>query len=149
MKPPVKRAPVVNLTQAGLDQAKFKLEQLTKQRAEVLVRLQAAREMGDLSENGAYKAARWELGGIDRELRKLNYLITYVKVIDAKHYKLEFNGKLVEYTLVSKHESDPSKGLISFESPLGQQLVGKKTGDSGTLNINDQHLPFKIISISS
>jgi len=80
-------------------------------------------------------------------LRKLNYLITYVKVVESKHYKLEFNGKPVEYTLVSKHESDPSKGLISFESPLGQQLAGKKAGDSGTLHINDNSIPFKILSI--
>jgi len=58
MKPPIRRQPVVNLTQTGLDQAKIKFDQLTNERAEVLIRLQAAREMGDLSENGAYKAAR-------------------------------------------------------------------------------------------
>lgn len=147
MKSLIKRAPVVNLTQAGLDQAKTKFDQLTKERAEVLVRLQAAREMGDLSENGAYKAARWELGGIDRELRKLNYLITYAKVVTAKKFRLLFNNKPVEYTLVSKHESDPNKGMISYESPLGQQLVGKKAGDSGTLDINGNNIPFKILEI--
>jgi transcription elongation GreA/GreB family factor len=103
-----KRPPKIELTQSGLDNFKAEFDRLTKERVEVLIRLQAAREMGDLSENGAYKAARWELGGIDRELRKLNYLITYAKVIAPKTFKLIFNDKPVEYTLVSKHESDPS-----------------------------------------
>jgi transcription elongation factor GreA len=142
-----KRPPSVQLTQSGLDEFKAEFDRLTKERVEVLVRLQAAREMGDLSENGAYKAARWELGGIDRELRKLNYLITYAKVVAPITFKLIFNNKPVEYTLVSKHESDPNKGLISYESPLGQQLVGKTAGDEGTLDINGQQIPFKILEI--
>jgi transcription elongation factor GreA len=142
-----KRPPSVQLTQSGLDEFKAEFDRLTKERVEVLIRLQAAREMGDLSENGAYKAARWELGGIDRELRRLNYLITYAKVVAPQKFKLIFNNKPVEYTLVSKHESDPNKGLISFESPLGQQLVGKKAGDEGTLDINGQQIPFKILEI--
>jgi transcription elongation GreA/GreB family factor len=41
----------------------------------------------------------------------------------------------------------PAKGLISYESPLGQQLSGKKAGDEGSLDINDQKIPFKILEI--
>lgn len=147
MKPAIKRPPIVNLTQSGLEQAQHKIELLTKERAEVLVRLQAAREMGDLSENGAYKAARWELGGIDRELRRLNYLVTYAKVIESKKYKLEFNGKPVEYTLVSKHESNPAKGLISYESPLGQLLKTARPGDTVTLERDNQKFIYLVKAI--
>src|SRR5687767_12909243 len=57
---------------------------LTKEREEVIVRLQAAREMGDLSENGAYKYAKIELGSINRQLRELKYKLTNGQVVTPK-----------------------------------------------------------------
>lgn len=137
----------VLLTQSGLDQFKAEFDRLTQERPQILLRLQAAREMGDLSENGAYHAAKWELGGVDRQLRKLNHLITYAKVIATKQVTLEIGGKTVSYTLVSKHESDPSKGKLSFESPLGQLLVGKKPGDKITLDRDGNKYIYTIKSI--
>lgn len=139
--------PVVILTPSGLAAFKAKQAALTKEREQVLVRLQAAREMGDLSENGAYKAARWELGGIDRELRRLNYLITYAKPVEAHTYTLIFNAKEISYTLVSKYESDPAKGLISFDSPLGQLLKNKRPGDQVTLTRDNQQFVYLIKAI--
>lgn len=142
-----KRPDAVLLTQAGLDQFKAEFDRLTQERPQILTRLQAAREMGDLSENGAYHAAKWELGRVDRQLRKLNYLITYAKVVASTTVTLELNGKTVSYTLVSKHESDPSKGKISFESPLGQLLVGKQAGDQVTLERDGNQYAYLIKSI--
>ncbi len=65
----------IDLTQAGMDEAKVEHSELTAERAEILVRLQTAREMGDLSENGAYKYAKFELRDTDRRLRHLNKLL--------------------------------------------------------------------------
>ena len=58
----------VPITKEGYDKAMSELERLEVYREEVLVRLQAAREMGDLSENGAYTAARFELSDTDRNI---------------------------------------------------------------------------------
>jgi len=74
----------IRLTQEKYDQTKAEHLKLTKERKNVLVRLQTAREMGDLSENGAYTAARLELGSTDRRLRHLNRLITWGEVVKSK-----------------------------------------------------------------
>lgn len=142
-----KKPPRIPLTNEAISAYTQEQAQLAKEREQVIIRLQAAREMGDLSENGAYKAARWELGGIDRRLKKLHYLLTYASVFTPKRYNLEINGKKLSFLLVSHHEADPAKGRISFDSPLGQQLQGKKAGQIVTLTRDDQVLHYKIIQI--
>ncbi len=106
-------------------------------------RLKIAREMGDLSENGAYKYAKFELGRIGRRLRELKFFIENGEPIaSTSHSITEFGARVIllevtphnprprlDLTLVSQYESDPMQGKISLESPLGQAIVGKKMGD--------------------
>lgn len=120
-------------------QLKTKYAQLTAERAEVMKRLQTAREMGDLSENGAYKYAKFELGSIGRQLADLKYLLTHGFVVkkNPSPQKVEFGctvkviakQKEVTYTIVSQYESNPKEGKLSMESPIGSALLHKKTGD--------------------
>jgi transcription elongation factor GreA len=141
------KPPPIPLTKEALAAFTLEQERLTLEREQVIIRLQAAREMGDLSENGAYKAARWELGGIDRRLKKLHYLLTYATTFSPKRYDLECNGKQLSFLLVTHHESDPAKGKISHDSPLGQQLEGKKAGDIITLEQSGQPIHYKIMRV--
>jgi len=69
----------IQLTQEKYNQSKKERLKLNKERKEILIRLQTAREMGDLSENGAYTAAKFELRNTDRQLRHLNRLIRWGK----------------------------------------------------------------------
>jgi len=112
---------------------------LRKELEEVKVRLQAAREMGDLSENGAYHYAKFELGRISRELRRLGNLLRVGQIIERKHggevvefgctVTLKQNDVETSYTMVSMHESDPKEHKLSIESPLGKALMGKYVND--------------------
>lgn len=130
----------IPFTKIGYEKVLAELVALEEERKEVLVRLQTAREMGDLSENGAYKAARWELGGIDRRLRELNRLKLMGRVTEAKDGTVISFGSRVRvkneagqdftYELVNEYESDPSKNKLSVHSPLGRQLEGKRVGDA-------------------
>jgi transcription elongation factor GreA len=114
------------------------LQELELKRKEILVRLQAAREMGDLSENGAYHGARFELSTTDRELRRLAYLLKNGEVGKTQNQNtvgfgckvvLDNGSQKLEFTMVSKFESDPIKKKLSIQSPLGEAIVGKAKGE--------------------
>lgn len=124
-------------------------EQLTRlqlYREEVVVRLQKAREQGDLSENGAYKAARFELSDTDRNIRRVQYQIKYGRAVQPPTDGSvgigsvvtlgKADGKTVSYTIVGTYEADPLGGKISPESPMGQALMGKRVGASVDVNGN-------------
>ncbi len=106
-------------------------------RGQILIRLQAAREMGDLSENGAYHAARHELSSTDRRLRDIAFQLRFgqvtvpdqfTRVAFGQKVTLEISGRSIDYVLVSRFESDPGRNLLSIDSPLGQAILGKPVG---------------------
>lgn len=128
----------IPFTKEGYAKLTTQLEQLQTQRIGAVERLQTAREMGDLSENGAYKAARFELSDIDRKIRRVSSLIKNGIVKNSKNngtigfgskIVLEKDGNQINYLLVSKFESEPSEKKLSVESPLGMALIGKRVGE--------------------
>lgn len=128
----------IPFTKEGFQKVKLDFLSLTEKRKSVVISLQTAREMGDLSENGAYKAARFELSATDRKLRRLKYLLRFGIVTDIKNNGSVDFGRLVSvddgtkrltFTLVGSFESDPAKQKLSIASPLGKALLGKKVGD--------------------
>jgi transcription elongation factor GreA len=135
-----------------------KYDQLTQERKEVMVRLQAAREMGDLSENGAYHYAKFELGSIGRQLNRLRYLLKYGYVVtkSTSNSLVEFGStvtlsdgkKEVTYLMVSQHESNPREGKLSTESPIGQALINKKIGDQVVVTIPAGTITYTILKIT-
>ena len=146
----------IRLTQEKYDQSKKERLELNKQRQEILIRLQAAREMGDLSENGAYTAAKFELKNTDRQLRHLDRLIRWGKIVKSQknglvdfdsHVTLVNNQKQSKYHLVSGFESDPLKGKLSVYSPLGKAIIGKSVNDQVQINTPNGHITYKILKI--
>jgi transcription elongation factor GreA len=85
--------------------------------------------MGDLSENGYYKASRQQLSFLDSRIRRVERLIRLATIIEPKKIKLTDGTNEYEYTLVGGFESDPTKKSISPQSPLGRALAGKKAQD--------------------
>ncbi len=146
----------IHLTQEKYDQSKKDQLKLKKERAEILIRLQAAREMGDLSENGAYTAAKFELRSTDRQLRHLDRLIRWGVVIKSKQdgtvdfdsrVTIQNSEKQFTYHLVSGFESDPMSGKLSVYSPIGKAIVGKQVGDQVDVKTPNGEVTYKIIEI--
>ena len=132
-------------------------KRLTLERSEVMKRLQTAREMGDLSENGAYKYAKFELGNIGRQLSQLKFLLengyvppkkTSTQVEFGCTVELQSSEKTVTYLMVSQYESDPKQHKLSMESPIGAALMNKKVGDHVSVTIPAGQKEFTILSIS-
>lgn len=121
-----------------------KVAQLQSLRKEVMERLIVAREMGDLSENGAYKYAKFELGDIGRQLKKYEGLLAagfpqerssssrgtvdFGSVVTVQ--RVDNPEQTQTFTIVSKFESKPTEGLIAFSSPMGKAALKKKQGDT-------------------
>ena len=129
----------IYLTKEGLGELKREYEELTKtKRPEVLNRVSAARNMGDLSENAEYTVAREELSFIDGRIDELEELLKQVVIISNNHSSTIKLGSKVkvntgisrdEFTVVGEWEADPKEKKISHESPLGKALLGKKVGE--------------------
>lgn len=150
----------IYLTQKGLDDHKKEYEDLVKvRRAEVVERLSLAREMGDLSENAEYTAAREELAFIDGRIEELEMLLKQAVIIaDAGHkgktielgskVTVQVKGRKEIFTLVGEWEADPTDKKISHESPLGKALIGQAVGDNIEVEAPVGKMVYTIVDIS-
>src|ERR1700733_885651 len=150
----------IYLTKQGFEDLQKEYdEMLNKKRPEVVERLSAAREMGDLSENAEYTAAREELSFIDGRLEELEGLLKQAELIVDDHHAtqsvdlgsqvvVKINGKDETFTVVGEWEADPVEKKISHESPLGKALLGKAVGDEIHVEAPAGKMTYKIVSIS-
>lgn len=131
----------VLLTREGLAELKKEYEELTLvKRPTVVARLAAARDLGDLTENSEYTAARQDLAFIDGRISELEEILHEAKLITKSSgvkgkvdvgckVTLHVDGKKEVFTIVGEWEADPAEKKISHASPLGQALLGKKVGE--------------------
>ena len=146
----------IRFTKIGFDKLKD-YENLPKNRLIAVADLKKARDMGDLSENGYYKAARSKLSEIDRNLRTLLYEIKNAVVIAGADknainigsiIRLSDGKKEIKLSIVGDLEANPSLGKISLLSPIGQAVENKKAGDKVDIATPSGIITYKIISIS-
>ena len=115
---------------------------ITVVRADLHEKIMLAKEFGDLSENAEYHAAKERLAAIDNiEMPKLQDQLARAQVIafDTNSDTIRFGATVtaknmktkrdIVYQLVSPEEADALNGKISFKSPIGAALMGKKRGD--------------------
>lgn len=151
------KPPKIPFTKEGYEKIQNVFNILSQKRKDVLIRLQAAREMGDLSENGAYQGARFELSSIDRQLRQLKYQIRYGEITETKNLGVVDFGSIVTldngsekttYTIVGTFESDPSLQTLSGNSPVGKAIMGKRVGDKVMISLPTGKIEYTILKIS-
>ena len=147
----------VVLTKEGLNQLTTELEELTKtKRPDAVARLASARELGDLSENSEYAAAKQDLSFIDGRILELEEIIHQAKVVTT-HGKshvdvgskvtLHIDGRKEAFTVVGEWEADQLQKKISHSSPLGKALLGKKVGEKIEVEAPAGKLLYKIVGI--
>jgi len=117
------------------------LKLLNEERQQILAAVNVAAAMGDRSENAEYIYGKRRLREIDRRLRFLQKRLDDVEVVDPAKVatdKVSFGtwvhvvdeeGEESHYQLVGEDEIDPKAGRITFSSPLGRALLGKRVGD--------------------
>ncbi len=105
---------------------------------ELAKRIDEARQLGDLSENAEYHAAREEMAWAQSRVKEIEHILEDVQIIHkatggavglGSIITVSVNGKERELTIVGAQEASPMEGKISNESPLGAAFMGKKKGD--------------------
>jgi transcription elongation factor GreA len=146
----------IEFTKEGYDAVLAQQEKLMARRPAAVEELRRAREMGDLSENGAYKAARFELSDIDRTLRRLTYLIRFGKVVEKTATgKVTFGSKVtindgakdMTFTLVGGYESNPKEQKLSTFSPIGKAVLGQQAGEKVIVHTPSGSRHYSIIKV--
>ena len=121
-------------------------------------KIDSAKQMGDLSENAEYHAAREEMAWTQSRVKEINMILGNAEIISAEKKGagsvsigskviVEVNGAKKEYFIVGAQEADPLTRKISNESPLGQAFLGKKIGDKVQVEVPAGVQTYKIIEI--
>jgi len=130
----------IPITAAGLAEVKRELDELvTRRRPEIVSKIKAAREHGDLSENFEYHSARNEQSFIEGRIQELEGVVRNhkliqpastgrVELLSTVHFSEE-GGPEESYQVVGPAEADPKAGRVSHESAIGKALLGHKAGD--------------------
>lgn len=151
-----------SMTQAALENLRKELQhKLEVERPALAARLKSAIEMGDLSENADYHAAKEDQAFMEGRIETLQEMIRGAEIINegAKPTGYVQLGSTITvqedgedsqeiYYLVGKVEADPRQGRISDESPLGAALMGRKKGDTVRVDAPAGQTTFRIIDIS-
>ena len=131
----------VHVTPEGLAAIKTELEELVRERRPYIAdKIRSARQLGDLSENFEYHAAKNEQGFIEARIAELEAIVRNAVLIEepaptgvvnvGSTVTFEEDGGSPEtYKIVGPAEADFTAGRISFESDLGRALIGRKVGD--------------------
>jgi transcription elongation factor GreA len=131
----------VPITPEGLEAVRREHHELTtEKRPSIVAKIKAARELGDLSENFEYHAAKNEQGMMEARIRELEAIIKNHVLIEATSRNGEVGmGSTVRfaedgedeetYRIVGTAEADPKAGRVSFESAVGKALIGHRVGD--------------------
>lgn len=147
---------MVRFTQKGYEKTKKDYEDLQQSRIAAVEDLQKARAMGDLSENGYYKAARMKLSSIDQNLRIYssnlkNAVIlenTKPEIVDIGSSVALFDGeKEYKYSIVGDLEADPKLYKISLLSPIGKAIKNKKVNDTVIVKTPSGNKTYNIVNI--
>jgi transcription elongation factor GreA len=125
----------------GYEKLAAELKALREERPRIVEAIEEARAHGDLSENAEYHAAKERQGQVEASIGDLEDRVSRAQIIDpatlsgdriifgATVTLLDDDDKPVKYQIVGPYEADAKIGRISYNSPLGRSLIGRKVGE--------------------
>lgn len=145
------------LTPAGRSKIENDLDVLKDKRPQIAKRIRNAKEMGDLSENTEYTAAKDDQSWVESQIINLENLLKSAEIINKKKnsdkviigskvtVKIGMETKI--FTIVGSIETDPNNGLISHQSPLGEALLDRSVNEQANVQMPNGLLKLKVINI--
>lgn len=150
------------LSKEGLERLQKELHEMKYvKRPFISKQIADARDKGDLSENAEYHAAKEDQGLLEAKIAQIEDAISKSRVIDeskldtskvtmlskVKVKNLKTNQEMI-YIMVSENETDFKAGKISFKSPIGAGLMGKKVGEVVEVSAPAGKIQFEVVNIS-
>lgn len=147
------------ITKEGLEKLKIELDYLkTEKRQEISRRIQAAKELGDLSENAEYSEAKEQQALNEGKVAEMEETLKNAQTIDNNHdsnivsigstVTIKNGEKKRTYTIVGSNEANPSEGKISNETPIAISFLGHKVNDKVKVKTPRGEVEYLILSIS-
>lgn len=148
----------IELSQAALDRLHAELDELTRvKRPEVVARIKAAREHGDLKENAEYHAAREEQSFLEGRVQALEDRLRRAVVIDqaaatgrvmlGSTVTVETGGDELTYTIVGTADANIGAGRLSSASPVGAALLGATAGQVVDVQTPRGAIRYRVVSV--
>jgi transcription elongation factor GreA len=147
----------VQLSRAALERMTAELDELTRvKRREVVARIKAAREHGDLKENSEYHAAREEQSFLEGRVQALEDRLRRAVVVEeavtgrvmmGSTVTVEIGGDEVRYTIVGTTEADPAAGRLSSASPVGAALLGAVEGAEVDVRTPRGSVRYRVVAV--
>ena len=152
----------IPMTRDGYEKVKAELAHLHDVKMiEVTKRVASARDLGDLSENAEYHAAREDQGLLQAQIDLLRTKLAKAMIIDPSQLPKDtvvFGAKVKvkdldmdeeeTFELVGPGQDDPDKNRILTTSPIGQGLLGKKKGEVAEIEVPRGTIRFKVLEIA-
>ena len=147
------------LSKEKFDQLTKELESLkSEKRKEIADKLEFAKGLGDLSENAEYHEAREAQATLEDRISQIESILSHAEIVSVHHSDVVEVGSVVhikkkgdktekKYTIVGSEEADTASGKISFKSPLGEALLGRKKGEEFTFKTPVGEVKYTVVSI--
>ncbi|MBP6809527.1 MAG: transcription elongation factor GreA [Chromatiaceae bacterium] len=153
----------VPLTARGAEKLREELERLKRiERPRVIEAISEARAHGDLKENAEYHAAREQQSFIEGRIKDIEGKLSHAHIIDVT--QLATDGRVVfgatvivleldkdetehSFQIVGDDEADLALGMISISSPIARALIGKREGDTATVDAPGGLREFEILEV--
>lgn len=148
------------LTKENKEALETELAELAGQkRREIISAVEYAKSLGDLSENAEYHAARDAQGKLEDRIQQIEYTLKYAEVVEKPADGSIAVGCTViiqkvgesntrTFVVVGSEETDMLSGKISYKSPIGQALIGKKKGNTITVATPKGEIEYEILSVA-
>ena len=148
------------LSQKKYDELEAELAELKNTKMlETAKQIDEAKQNGDLSENAEYHMAREQLSWEQGRVKEITNILDNAEVLKntgtsdgsvgiGSTISVEIKGKQKEYTIVGAQEANPLEGKISNESPIGQAVLGKVSGDVVEVEVPVGKQVYTIIAIT-
>jgi transcription elongation factor GreA len=148
------------ITPEGLTALRAEIAQLESEgRAEMAVRIKAARELGDLKENAEYHIAKEDQAHLETKIKRLTERLRAARVVEgtADPDVVGFGSKVVVtdeasgreavFILVGPTEADLKTGKLSSESPVARALVGARAGETVSVSAPGGERRYRVHSV--
>ncbi|MEO5898583.1 MAG: transcription elongation factor GreA [Ilumatobacteraceae bacterium] len=151
------------LSRAAYDRLQAEFDDLTTRgRIEVAIKIEAARLLGDLSENGDYHAAKDEQGHMEGRIRQLEYLLESAEILEGGAEGVVATGSVVSivyqgdtadmaerYLIGHMEEKTGDLDVMSPDSPLGSALLGSTAGDVVKFKAPNGTMSVEVVKVES
>ncbi|KKP59137.1 MAG: Transcription elongation factor [Candidatus Magasanikbacteria bacterium GW2011_GWC2_34_16] len=134
-----------------------KLKKLKKIKPQAMAEVSRLAELGDFSENVEYQLAKGKLRGINNSIMNLEHQINNAEIIKPQKQtnQVQLGNKVTindgknqkTYQILGSTETNPQKGVISYNSPIGSALIGHKINEVIKISLANKEAEYKILKI--